>query len=135
MPASPFAAVLRAAAGALQTLPGVDEQRRGRCNPPCTYKLDKQLKNRASKQDSTVTAPKSSNPAGLMVNRNAKFRKRSTRCEGSGCPGTSRSHLLWSPRITPLRQGWERRCNGGVCWARLSPGVNQQWVIEQCCVD
>lgn len=60
MPASLFAAVLCAAAGMLQTLPSVDEQRRGGRNPSCAFKLDKQLKNKESKQDSTVTAPKSS---------------------------------------------------------------------------
>lgn len=60
MPASPFAALLCAAAGMLQTLPGVDEQRQGWYHSPCTYELDKQLKNTESEQGSTATAPKPS---------------------------------------------------------------------------
>lgn len=45
-----FAAVLCAAAG---MLPGVDEQCRDQCNPSYTYKWDKQLKNKESKQGNT----------------------------------------------------------------------------------
>lgn len=51
-----------------------------------------------------------------------------------------RDQVSWDQQATLVLvslagQGWERRCNGGVCQARLPPGVHQQWVAEWCHVD